>query len=308
MKTYQKLWDVAKNGEIIKTNPYNNIKKKYQSDTPLDKSFVPYLVMAICAVVDTSFFVSLFKMISYDSPFMIFIEVLGFLFAFDVVPIYLGIQYKRVKQRLSNDKMIMILALAVIIIGFALNIALRATTISIMTPDLSNASTSYFGAVTASEASGTISPSNISLTICGMGIPIITSVGSFYISYFAYNPLAIKKRKLEELMAADVDAIRRIEALLKEYEADTDFEQRLFADDEGKYEEMKKTHKALVISYCDYVRQRLKEYIANPTSNNILSEECCTEIINRLDKELAALDEERGENVLSSLPDFKATA
>ena len=290
MKTNKKIWEVAKNGEIIRVNPYGNIRKKYQSDTPLDKSFVPYLVMAICAVVDTSFFVSLFKMISYDSPFMIFVEVLGFLFAFDVVPIYLGIQYKRVKQRISNDKMIMIFALAVVIIGFALNISLRVTTISVMSPDLSNASTSYFGTVTASETNNTISPSDIALTICGMGVPIVTSVGSFYISYFSYNPLANRKRKLEELIVANTDAIRRLEATVKEYEADTDFAQKLLADDDGKYEEMKKMHKALVIGYCDYVRERIKEYIANPTSNNILSEEACLELLKQLDKELEALD------------------
>ena len=61
-------------------------------------------------------------------------------------------------------------------------------------------------------------------------------------------------------------------------------------DDEGKFQEMKKMQRALVLSYCDYVRQRLKEHLANPTAINALSEETCVAILERLDRELAALD------------------
>ena len=61
--------------------------------------------------------------------------------------------------------------------------------------------------------------------------------------------------------------------------------------DEGKYEAMKKMHRAVVINYCEYVRQRLKEHLANPTSINALSEETCVAILERLDRELAALDQ-----------------
>ena len=45
----------------------------------------------------------------------------------------------------------------------------------------------------------------------------------------------------------------------------------------------------LVISHCDYVRERLKEHLGNPTSNNVLSEAACENILARLDKELGVL-------------------
>ena len=48
--------------------------------------------------------------------------------------------------------------------------------------------------------------------------------------------------------------------------------------------------RAVVINYCEYVRQRLKEHLANPTAINALSEETCVAILERLDRELAALD------------------
>jgi hypothetical protein len=79
----------------------------------MDKSFVPYLIMIFCAVVDASVFISMFKLISYDSPFMLGIEVAGFLFAFDVVPLYIGIQLRRLKQEISKDWFILWLALSV---------------------------------------------------------------------------------------------------------------------------------------------------------------------------------------------------
>ena len=52
--------------------------------------------------------------------------------------------------------------------------------------------------------------------------------------------------------------------------------------------------RALVLSYADYVRQRLKEHLANPTAINALSEEICVAILERLDRELAALDKAEG--------------
>ena len=49
-------------------------------------------------------------------------------------------------------------------------------------------------------------------------------------------------------------------------------------------------HKAQVIGYCEYVRERLKEQLGNPTSNNVLSESVCETILARLDKELGLLN------------------
>ena len=92
------------------------------------------------------------------------------------------------------------------------------------------------------------------------------------------------------MLAEKTDEIRRIDAYISEYEADIDFAEHLKEDDEGKYREMQKYQKALVLSYADYVRQRLKEHIGDPTSTNVLSEETCVAILERLDKELAVLD------------------
>lgn len=293
MSRTNNLISIDRNGEFVYHGLNSHMGKKYKADTPMDKSFVPYLVMLLCGTIDAACFINLFKMISYDSPFLLAIQVAGFLFAFDVVPLYLGIQFRRIKQGISKDKFIMWLAIVVCAMACALNIVLRLMTMDQMAPDLSSATTSFIGTVaqkTQESEAASVDPTALGLALVGIVIPFVTSLGSFFISYLTYNPLMVRKRNEEELLAEKKDEIRRLDAILFEYDADTEFAEHLIQDDEGKFEEMKKMQRALVLSYCDYVRQRLKEHLANPTAINALSEETCVAILERLDRELAALD------------------
>lgn len=290
MSKINNLISIDQNGEFVYHRLNSHTSKKYRADTPLDKSFVPYLIMAFCAIVDASVFISLFKMISYDSPFMLGVQVSGCLFAFDVVPLYLGIQLRRVKQGLSKDRFIMCMALVVCVLACAMNVVLRLMTIEQMSPDLSSAATSYFGTVAQDNQTSGVDATAVALTIFGIVLPVLTSVGSFFISYLTYNPLKTRKRLEEEMLTEKKDEIRRLDAILSEYDADMEFAEHLVQDDDGKFEEMKKMQRAVVISYCDYVRQRLKEHLATPTAINALSEETCVAILARLDQELAALE------------------
>lgn len=86
MRKANSLISIDRNGEFIYHGLNSHMSKKYKADTPLDKSFVPYLIMVLCGTIDAACFINLFKIISYDSPFLLAIQVAGFLFAFDVVP------------------------------------------------------------------------------------------------------------------------------------------------------------------------------------------------------------------------------
>ena len=293
MRKANGLISIDRNGEFVYHGLNSHTSKKYKADTPMDKSFVPYLIMVLCGTIDAACFINLFKLISYDSPFLLTIQVAGFLFAFDVVPLYLGIQFRRIKQGISKDKFIMYMALVVCAMACVLNIVLRLMTMDQMAPDFSSATTSFIGTVAQetqeSEAAG-VDPTALGLALVGIVIPFVTSLGSFFISYLTYNPLMVRKRNEEELLAEKKDEIRRLDAILFEYDADTEFAEHLIQDDEGKFGEMKKMQRALVVGYATYVRQRLKEHLANPTAINALSEETCVAILERLDRELAALD------------------
>ena len=45
------LISIDRNGEFVYHGLNSHTSKKYRADTPLDKSFVPYLIMAFCAIV-----------------------------------------------------------------------------------------------------------------------------------------------------------------------------------------------------------------------------------------------------------------
>lgn len=277
-------------GEITNECLHHNNRKRFKADTPFDNRIVPYLIMAFCATVDGVVFYSLFSRISYDSPMMLGVQIAGFLFGFDIVPIFIGIQYKRLQQGITKDRFVLVMALVVCGLAFAMNIALRIMTIDLISPSTVSTATSYMGTVTQEAAESGIDATAIALTIFGMGIPVVTSLGSCLISFITYNPLKIKKQCTAEMMEDTRDEVRRFDAILDDYDAEPDFAENIEAEDEAKYQEMQMMHKAKVIGYCDYVRERLKEQLGNPTSNNVLSESVCETILARLDKELALLN------------------
>lgn len=277
-------------GEIMNECLHHNNRKRFKSDTPFDNNIVPYLIMIFCATVDGVVFYSLFSRISHDSPLMLGVMISGFLFGFDVIPIFLGIQYKRLRQGITKDRFVLVMALVVCGLAFAMNIALRLMTTDLISPSTAGVATSYMGTVTKEAADSGIDAKAIALTIFGMGIPVVTSLGSCLISFITYNPLEIRKQRLAEMMEDTRDQIRRFDAILDDFNAELDFAENLAAEDEAKYQNMLVLHKAKVIGYCDYVRERLKEQLGNPTSNNVLSESVCENILARLDREMGLLN------------------
>lgn len=285
-----------KTGEIVNECLHHNNRKRFKADTPFDNNIVPYLIMIFCATVDGVVFYSLFSSISYDSPMMLGVQIAGFLFGFDVVPIFIGIQYKRLRQGITKDRFVLIMALVVCTLAFAMNIVIRIMTIDLISPATLSTATSYMGAVTRETTETGIDATAISLVMFGIGIPVITSLGSCLISFITYNPLKIKKQRIAEMMEDTRDEIRRLDAILDDYDAEPNFAENLEVEDETKYQEMQMLHKALVVGYCDYVRERLKEQLGNPTSNNVLSESVCEIIFARLDKEIGLLSTQAGED------------
>lgn len=277
----------ADSGEFLYQGGQRRLRKKYRPDTPFDLGFVPYLVLLFCGTVDATIFISLFQQISYDSPLMICVEVGGFIFGFDVIPLYMGIQLKRVKEGLDSSRFLLWMAFAAFALACGLNICLRLLTIEELSPEL--AFPTGYGLAAGTAAENGPDPEALSLTLFSVVMPLVTSIGSFFISFVTYKPLKIRLRRYEEMLDEKRDQIRRLDGFLAEYEGDPAFEEELRRGDEGRLEEMRRTQKALVCAYCDHVRQRLKEHLADPASTSALSESACQAVLERLERELAAL-------------------
>lgn len=279
-----RLWSLE-HGEILYRGLHRDEKLRNKADTPFDNTIAPYIIMLFCASVDGAVFYSLFSAISYDRPLMLGVQIAGFLFGFDVVPIYLGIHLRRLRQGLSRDHFIAWMAFSVCLVVCAMNVYLRIATIDELTPKAMH--TSFLGTASVTEERSTTAAA---LTVFGIGIPVVTSMGSFFISYLTYDPLKIRRCREEALIAEKRDEIRRFEAILNDYAAETDFAQHLLDEDQGKYEEMRRMQRAMVLGYCDYARQRLKEHLGTPSANTILSQENCAQLLSRLDRELRCIE------------------
>lgn len=294
-KTAPPLWSLL-SGEIRYHDLHNGDSLKNKPDTPFDRPIVPYLVLFFCAAVDGAVFFSLFSAISYDRPLMLVIQVAGFLFGFDVIPIYIGIHLRRLRQRLSADWFILWLALAACIVVCGMNTFLRIATISQLMP----VRFSFLGG-SASVSSADASTAE-ALTVFGIGIPLVTSIGSFFISYLTYNPLLVRKRREEYLLAEKRDEIRRLEAALADFDAETEYAQWLLKMDLGHFEETRRLCRAYVLRYCSYVRHRLSESL--PESTAQLDPESCHQLLQRLDDEIACLKGAPRESAESGITDF----
>ena len=90
-------------GELVCEDLDRAIKKKYKPDTICKSSIISFFIMVICITIDIAFYINLFRLISYDEPNMIILEVAGLSMASDFVPIYIALIAKRIRQGISKE-------------------------------------------------------------------------------------------------------------------------------------------------------------------------------------------------------------
>lgn len=258
--------------ELHLSNLHSYTNDKYKPDTLLLHGAVSYLLMIGCVVIDISFFKSLFQMISYDSPMMIWLQVAGLAFGADVVAAYAGLLAKRIRQGMSHETLNLILLLFVPVFALIVNGVLRCSTMSLLKPD---------GEVTAMEQAQ---------TMIAIVTPVFTSIGNFCISYLSYDPLA-QRMQMEEQHLDDIrDLRRRISALITDFTLDENCEERLVQLDNQHLANAKKELMNTAMILCSEVRTKLMEQLGDPASTNVLSQSQCDAIYQRLTAELSTMD------------------
>lgn len=275
-------------GELVQEDLHKHTREKYKPDSLFLKNEVSYILMAACIVIDVACFRSLFVRISYDTPFMILIQVAGLAFGADVVAVYAGIVAKQIKQGLSREKEILYILLGVTLFSLAINGILRYATMSLSTED------------------GVVDAETIAQTIFAIVIPLITSAGNFAISYKTCDPLGQKMCREEMALEEITDYCRRLEAIHEECE-DFDEEAILEMDRQHLINAKKEVINDALKLYSD-VRVKLMEYLGDPTSTNVLSKSRCDEFFERLNRELEALDKACSDPAQAKTTDGKRVA
>jgi hypothetical protein len=135
-------------------------------------------------------------------------------------------------------------------------------------PDLST-NTSLLGTVSTEKTSN---PLALAFAVFAAVLPAVTSLCSFGISYSTSDPLGKDIEVLDkEVEMLEADLIQT-GSVLAEYEADSEYYDRICRDDEARYKECIAFTCEKAMYYADYVRERIKEHLKeNPSGINELS-------------------------------------
>lgn len=265
---HELLWERDSQGNLKFGAKKRVARERARPDTLWNHPAFLVVVILLCATVDFMCFKQLFDSFLMDAPAIRWTTIFGMLFAFDFVPIYLGLNYRKRRQGYNVSAGMLTVMALIFVLAFAVNVYLRIAFRDLVLPDLTQTSTSVFGSVSTGTAG---SSRALPYAIFASIVPLLTSIGSFAISFFMANPLRQEKLALDRERDELSDRIGQMDAVLQEYDADPEFEKRLTADDEEKYGAMQHTILEARETYRDYVRERIKEHLGDPVANNILA-------------------------------------
>ena len=260
-------WTMGQDGQIVFNTLDTVAKKRFSPDTKWEHPAAALLIMAVCGILDFVMFRQLFASFLYDRVWVQWLSITGMLIGFDLAPIYLGKEAKKKKQGLNTSRVLICVFAVSFITAFAFNLFLRIALKDQVLPDLEAMTSSIFGDVNMGTP---VNERALPYALFAAFLPVVTSLVSFGISFAAFNPLKQRLKKLREeqyKLERDMDSIR---AALVEYSEDTDFTERVTADDDRNYQIARRMAKERALSYLDYVRERITEHVGTPSAANAL--------------------------------------
>ena len=269
-KNNNSLWSLDRRGQL--TFPLKNMLLAVRSKSESFWTHPVFMIFTIivCLIIDYVCFEQLFGSFLHESASIRNLSVGAMLFAFDAVPVYLGLNMRRRMQGYRVHKYVLTGLISCFALAFAANVMLRITMKDLALPDLTTVSFSLSGNDTAGSAA---SARAMVYAIFAAVMPLLTSAGSFFISYTMADPLRDELKRLDSEYYQLSDAVGQIEAVLQEYESDPEFAERLMNDDDEKYEAALQLIREKAETYRDYVRERIKEHLGDPADNSELSKQ-----------------------------------
>ena len=117
---------------------------------------------------------------------------------------------------------------------------------------------------------------------------MLTSAGSFFVSYVTFNPLKVMQKRYEKLLALKRDELRRVQAILSEYNADSNYEETLRSEERVKYTQTSLEQRSRLAKYMLYTRQKLIEALNDPASTSALSADNYQTLLEQVNSSLDA--------------------
>ena len=263
------LWQLDGQGNLHFGLREKLVRRNHRPDTALEHPAAAWVFMFFFGLLDLIMFKDLFGTFLYAHQSMQLVSIIALLAGFDVAPICLGVLLKKHEQKLPVSKLAAAILTGAFVLALALNITLRAATKDRVLPDFSVKQT----AITSGQPSADHEPLANAYAVFAAFAPLLTSGVSFAVSHMSANPL---KNRLKSLALSQVqleDEITQLEAVLTEYDMDEDRFRRQLDSDEALQANLIRLTREKAFYCFDYVRERLKEHLGDPTSSNILSKD-----------------------------------
>lgn len=252
----------------------NNLERKlastsYRNDFIQENSLWEVILVIMLACCDFMMFKQLYESVVYDNIITLIVGIAGTLVAFDGAPIYIGMEMKKKSQGFRPMKEVIIGGLLALCIGLYVYVMLRFSTREMSFRDYSSVQSIFDSAVENYNTS----PYAFQLAVSYALLPIATSLMSFIVSFTASNPLKTRLRKLDGEIAGLNEELERLNTMQDEFEDRDHLYDRLVDMDDERLRLSKQSAYEDAYYFDDYVRERLKEHLADPTSTNILSKD-----------------------------------
>lgn len=280
MRKNENLWVIRRDGNLGFTTRSKITRLRSRPDTMWNHPLMLIVIIATCGLVDLLNFKQVFDAFIFDSLIARIVGILAFLIAFDFIPIWAGLNLKKKNQGYKVNTAVIKIMTCAFILAFVVNFALRIATREMVLPEGGVFSGEINGDVTTPALQGGNHMLVYVYAVLTSIVPLITSLASGGISFLMSNPLHkemmdIEKRK--NLLLSDIESVN---ATLEEYDADKAFFERMLKDDAEKYAAariMVTRHQQYL---KDYVRERLAEHLADPTSTTVLTANNAPENVN----------------------------
>ena len=245
-----------------------------KSDSIYASSLVANIATIIFCLVDFITLKVVWNTVQTESPFFISLIALGCAISLDIPLAISGNALKSYHQKLkskTSTMIVMLLAIITFLVTFAFAFWFRIETKD-LTFDISTGST-----LTNTLAETTVEENNDSNAVVVAAlfngiVPLVTSISSFCISYFAANPLGLKIARLDKAIITLDSNLAEIEQVCQEAEGIQNYKQYLLAREEDMYQQFCESSEAQGIVRKQAVRFVIMEMLGTPDDITVLTE------------------------------------
>ena len=277
MKRSKNLWRINSQGGIEFRKSPRLAEVTCKPDSAWERVPAALVLLILCGLTDFVLNKQTFGSFLHDAPWVQYCSIAGMLVGLDVAPTYLGILCKKRSQGFYVSVLQPLLFLSAFLMALLVNTMLRIRLRNlILPPTVSATAFSFLGTAVESAAEH---PAAMPYAIFTSTLAAVTSLVNFGVGYMVNDPLKNRLVKLSKASREMDRDIGQLEAMLAEYDADSEYMEQLMAEDQEQYENAAAMIEELGVYYCDYVRQRIKEHLGDAAATNALSKDCRGELI-----------------------------